>query len=73
MKTDFLTFDEAEAVLDITQGPDRGGWCMALCPAHNDNRPSLAIKEAEDGSLIPHCFAECTTVEVINAIKELLK
>lgn len=29
---------------------------MARCPAHNDNRPSLSIKEVEDKTLI-YCFA----------------
>ena len=45
----------------------RNGKWMALCPAHQDRSPSLAINEAEDRVLI-HCFAGCETVEVTAAI-----
>ena len=43
------------------------GW-EALCPAHDDHRPSLAIKVAADGKVLVHCRARCTTTEVMEAI-----
>ena len=32
------------------------GW-IDRCPAHDDNNPSLSIKETSDGKLLLHCFA----------------
>lgn len=45
-------------------GKDR--W-LALCPAHDDHSPSLCISETYDRLLI-HCFAGCSTYEVVSAI-----
>lgn len=44
-----------------------GQW-QALCPAHDDNNPSLSITEAEDESCLLHCFAGCTLDEVLTAL-----
>ena len=39
----------------------------ALCPAHDDRSPSLAIKD-DDGRLLLHCFGGCETLDVLGAI-----
>lgn len=44
-----------------------GRW-IACCPAHSDKTPSLAIREAEDGRILLHCFAGCTPLEVLGAV-----
>jgi len=44
-----------------------GGW-MAKCPAHDDNNPSLSIRDA-DGKVLLHCHAGCGQREVIEALK----
>jgi len=36
-----------------------GRW-IACCPAHNDSKPSLAIRETDDGRVLLHCFAGCS-------------
>lgn len=41
---------------------------IACCPAHDDNTPSLSIKEVEDGRILIHCFAGCPTESVLNAV-----
>lgn len=46
-------------------GPDR--W-IARCPAHDDRRPSLSIREANDGRVLLHCWAGCAAPEVVGAI-----
>jgi putative DNA primase/helicase len=37
------------------------------CPAHRDRGPSLHISRAADGRWLLHCFAGCTTEEVLRA------
>jgi hypothetical protein len=44
----------------------RDKW-HARCPAHGDTTPSLAIREAEDGRVLIHCFAGCGAAEVLAA------
>jgi hypothetical protein len=43
-------------------GPDR--W-LAKCPAHDDRKPSLAIRELNDGRILVHCFAGCGVHDVL--------
>jgi DNA primase (bacterial type) len=45
--------------------PDR--W-MAKCPAHNDRRPSLSIRETEDGKVLLKCWSGCGAAEIVNAL-----
>jgi hypothetical protein len=46
-------------------GPDR--W-IARCPAHEDRRASLSVRETGDGRTLLHCFALCRPDEVLGAI-----
>ena len=46
-------------------GPGR--W-SAICPAHADRRPSLSVREIEDGRLLVHCFAGCDVDKVVGAL-----
>jgi hypothetical protein len=43
-----------------------GEW-VARCPAHDDKSPSLAVKEADDGRILVHCFAGCSFESVCGA------
>jgi hypothetical protein len=45
-------------------GPDQ--W-VAQCPAHEDQSPSLSIRDAGDRLLV-HCFAGCSTEAVVAAL-----
>lgn len=56
-----------EAVLTQLEGVrrDGAGW-MALCPAHADKNPSLAIRE-NDGKALLHCFAGCSLDAILGA------
>lgn len=40
----------------------------ACCPGHDDKDPSLSLREAEDGKVLIHCWAGCTTAEIVAAI-----
>ena len=46
-------------------GPDR--W-LARCPAHEDKKPSLAIRELGDGRILIHDFAGCAVEDVLAAV-----
>lgn len=51
---------------DVKQtGPDR--W-LAQCPAHEDKRPSLSIRELDDGRVLINCFAGCGAANVLDAV-----
>lgn len=41
---------------------------MAQCPAHDDRNPSLSVKRADDGNVLVHCFAGCTTEAICSAL-----
>lgn len=43
-------------------GPGR--W-SAICPAHADRRPSLSVRELDDGRVLLHCFGGCGVDEVV--------
>lgn len=47
--------------------PSANGW-TARCPAHDDNNPSLSIREAEDGKILIRCWAGCPTEAVMTAL-----
>jgi len=46
----------------------RNGSWTARCPAHQDKGPSLAVREADDGRILVHCFAGCETANVLGAV-----
>jgi hypothetical protein len=45
-------------------GRDR--W-VAICPAHEDHKPSLSVKQVEDRTLI-HCWAGCGASDVVASL-----
>jgi len=46
-------------------GPDR--W-LARCPAHDDRKASLSVRELDDGRVLIHDFAGCEVSEVLSAV-----
>ena len=46
-------------------GRDR--W-IAKCPAHDDGRASLSIRELDDGRVLVHDFAGCDVETVLGAV-----
>lgn len=53
-------------LLALLEGAKRSGdgW-MCRCPAHEDKTPSLSTKLGDDGRILVHCFAGCTTESVM--------
>ena len=44
-----------------------GQW-SARCPAHDDKRPSLSVRETEDGAVLVHCFAGCSFDRIFSCL-----
>lgn len=47
-----------------------GDGCLARCPAHEDRKPSLSIKDKPGGGVLVRCHAGCSQGEVVSALKE---
>ena len=45
-----------------------GKGYQARCPAHDDNGPSLSLREGDDGRVLMHCHAGCSTDAVVAAL-----
>jgi hypothetical protein len=45
-----------------------GGQYVMRCPAHQDKRPSLAVRERDDGVLLIRCHAGCPSSDVLDAL-----
>jgi hypothetical protein len=58
-----------QGILNRLRGVTRcgSGW-KALCPAHPDNIPSLAVAAGTDGTALVRCHAGCTTASVVQAL-----
>ena len=65
---------EGRRLLAAEVGPALGGrksgrgW-IACCPAHDDRRPSLSIRDGDDGKLLVYCHAGCGQEDVIAALR----
>jgi hypothetical protein len=46
-------------------GPAR--W-IARCPAHDDRRASLSVRETDDGRVLVHDFAGCSVENILGAV-----
>lgn len=62
-----MTAQEIIAKLDGLKATGRDRW-IAKCPAHDDKRPSLSIRELSDGRVLIHDFGGCSTVDVLHAL-----
>lgn len=60
----------AEAVARALGGRRVGATWMALCPAHRDRNPSLAISDGEDGRVLVRCHAGCEQRDLVAALRE---
>jgi len=62
MSIDVL-LSKLEGVKQIT----RGRW-LAKCPAHADRRPSLSVRELDEGRVLVHDFGGCSVGDVLAAV-----
>jgi len=60
----------ADALLSRLENVRRTGagrW-IARCPAHDDRRASMSIRELEDGTVLLHDFAGCEVAAILAAV-----
>jgi hypothetical protein len=62
--------DQAEFIAKSLGGARKAGedW-SCRCPAHDDDRASLSLKQKPNGKLLVHCHAGCTQEDVIAELK----
>src|SRR5687768_16557700 len=53
--------------LDGVRETGPGRW-VAKCPAHDDESPSLSLRELEDGRVLVHDFGGCAAIDVVEAV-----
>ena len=53
--------------LDRVKKTGPGRW-IACCPAHQDKRPSMNIRECDDGRVLIICRAGCGAAEILDAL-----
>lgn len=61
-----MTIDE---FLELCEGvtPHPGGF-KVVCPAHEDNTPSLGVSEGIDGTILLNCYGGCDNASVVAAM-----
>ena len=59
----------AESVAWALGGRKAGDAWIARCPAHDDRKPSLSIRDGDDGKVLVRCHAGCDQEQVIAALR----
>ena len=59
----------AETIARALGGQKAGSGWLARCPGHDDHRPSLSIRNSDDGKTLVHCHAGCDQAHVIAALR----
>ncbi|MCL1860938.1 MAG: DNA primase [Proteobacteria bacterium] len=62
-----MAIDTLLTRLDGVKQTGRNTW-RARCPSHDSKGLTLAVREAEDGRVLLHCFAMCDVHDVLNSI-----
>ncbi|MBB4087555.1 toprim domain-containing protein [Sphingomonas carotinifaciens] len=58
----------AKTIVEKLGGVWRGSRGECRCPAHDDGSPSLSVRLG-DTAILFHCFAGCSTIEVMKALQ----
>ena len=61
-----MTVEALLSRLSEVRSTGQARW-SARCPSHDDKRPSLGIRERDDGRILVHCFAGCPIEDILSA------
>lgn len=61
-----MTLNAFIALLTGVRRTDSG--YTALCPAHDDRKPSLSVSQGVDGKILVHCFSGCSLDSILKKI-----
>ena len=59
----------AQEIIKALGGKWYGAYGTARCPGHEDQTPSLSIRDGDDGRLLTHCHAGCPPEAVWEALR----
>src|SRR5262245_41395654 len=59
----------AETIAKALAGRRVGDGWIARCPAHDDGKPSLSLRDSHHGKVLVHCHAGCDQMRVIAALR----
>lgn len=62
-----MAIDYLLSKLERVKSTGRGRW-IASCPTRDDKRPSMTIRELDDGRILLHDFGGSSPHEILNAI-----
>ena len=62
-----MSIDVFLSRLDGVRQTGRDRW-LAKCPAHPDKRPSLSVREMDDGRVLLNDFGGCATESILAAV-----
>lgn len=68
--SEFKTTEIAKTILPLLDGVKQTGeqqW-IARCPVHDDSRASLSISVGDDGRVLFHCHAGCSTEQIVSKL-----
>jgi putative DNA primase/helicase len=60
---------KSEATAKALGGRKAGGGWIACCPSHDDHKPSLSLRDADDGKVLVCCHASCNQELVIATLR----
>lgn len=64
-------FTNAAEIAAHLGGKRTGGQYLVRCVVHDDNEPSLALRDTPDGRLLVRCHAGCDQLEVLRALSTM--
>src|SRR5262245_56640765 len=64
-----LSMITAEIIARALNGRRSGAEWVCCCPAHEDRRPSLAVRDGDNDRVLLHCFAGCDPRDVIQELR----
>jgi hypothetical protein len=62
--------EEGRRIVERLGGRWSGTAGLCRCPAHDDRRPSLSVRIGRT-SLLLHCFAGCSAVEILKSLRAM--